>query len=61
MIRNDKWWEMCCKNCKYHLCSYSGIYACDKCPNLAVGNMCNCLTGSEENEKSCPYFKEQEE
>lgn len=56
MIRYDKWWEMFCKNCKYHLCSQSCIYSDDDCPNLAVGNMCNCQTESEENEKSCPYF-----
>ena len=57
MIRCDKWWKKFCKNCKYHLCSYSGIYACDNCPNLTVGGrMCNCLTESEENEKNCPYF-----
>lgn len=65
MIRYDKWWKMFCKNCKYRLCSYSGLYNCDKCHNLTFGRMCNCLTDSEESEKSCPYFvdciKEQEE
>ena len=57
MIRYDKWREMFCKNCKYHLCSYSGIHTCDKCPNLATDcRLCNCQTEPEENEKSCPYF-----
>ena len=46
-----------CKNCKYYICSRSGIHACDNCPNLATDSRsCNCLTESEENEKSCPYF-----
>ena len=46
-----------CKNCKYYICSRSGIHDCDNCPNLATDSRsCNCLTESEENEKSCPYF-----
>ena len=46
-----------CKNCKYYICSRSGIHACDNCPNLTTDSRnCNCLTESEENEKNCPYF-----
>ena len=48
-----------CKNCKYYICSHPGIHTCDNChcPNLATdGRLCNCLTESEENEESCPYF-----
>lgn len=56
MPRYNKWQEMFCKNCKYRTCSYYGVFACDDCPNLAVDNLCNCLTEPEENEKSCPYF-----
>ena len=45
------------KKYKNYICSRSGIHACDNCPNLATDRRnCNCLTESEENEKSCPYF-----
>lgn len=46
-----------CKNCKYYICSRSGINACDNCLNLTVdGRLCNCLAERDKNEKSCPYF-----
>lgn len=57
MIRYNRWWKKFCKNCKYYICSRSGIHDCDNCPNLTTdSHSCNCLTESEENEKNCPYF-----
>lgn len=53
----DQFHEKCSK-CHYYglkdFCMYTDCSKCGNCDN----NHCNCLKPANENEKVCPYYKE---